>query len=130
MTSCWCWPRSTAEPVAGALNFIGADTLFGRYWGCVEDHPCLHFELCYYQAIDWALAQPADAGRGRGAGRTQTGARLSARAVHSLHWFADPRFQQAVAEYLRAEAAAVGDEMADLETYGPFRRGPIPEEAE
>ena len=43
-------------PVAGALNFIGRDTLFGRYWGCSEDHPCLHFELCYYQAIDWAIA--------------------------------------------------------------------------
>ncbi|MCB1405039.1 MAG: N-acetyltransferase, partial [Rhodobacteraceae bacterium] len=42
------------QPVAGALNFIGRDTLFGRYWGCTEDHPCLHFELCYYQAIDWA----------------------------------------------------------------------------
>ncbi|TMV85083.1 N-acetyltransferase, partial [Thioclava sp. BHET1] len=43
--------------IAGALNFIGRDTLFGRYWGCVEDHPCLHFELCYYQAIDFAIAQ-------------------------------------------------------------------------
>jgi predicted N-acyltransferase len=43
--------------VAGALNFIGRDTLYGRYWGCIEDHPCLHFELCYYQAIDFAIAQ-------------------------------------------------------------------------
>ena len=44
------------KPVAGALNFIGRETLFGRYWGCVEDHPYLHFELCYHQAIDWAIA--------------------------------------------------------------------------
>jgi uncharacterized protein len=65
------------RPVAGALNFIGRETLYGRYWGCVEDHPCLHFELCYYQAIDWAIAT-ACAGRGRGAGRTQAGARLPA----------------------------------------------------
>lgn len=66
--------------IAGALNFIGRDTLFGRYWGCVEDHPCLHFELCYYQAIDFAIAQGLASRRGGRAGQAQTRARLSAGA--------------------------------------------------
>jgi len=118
------------RPVAGALNFIGQDTLFGRYWGCIEDHPCLHFELCYHQAIDWALAH--------GLARVEAGAQGEHKlargylpaAVHSLHWFTDPRFQTAVADYLAAEAAAIGDEMTLLETCGPFRRGRTPEEAE
>ena len=118
------------RPVAGALNFIGADTLFGRYWGCVEDHPCLHFELCYYQAIDWALA--------RGLTRVEAGAQgehklargyLPAQ-VHSLHWFSDARFQNAVDAYLQAEGRAVDEDMEIMTACGPFRRGPPSEEAE
>jgi len=116
--------------VAGALNFIGAQTLYGRYWGCTEDHPCLHFELCYYQAIDWAL--------GNGLSRVEAGAQGEHKLargylpaeVHSLHFFPDARFHAAVEDYLRAEKAAVGDEMRLLENYGPFRRGPMPEEDE
>jgi len=110
------------EPVAGALNFIGTNTLYGRYWGCVEDHPCLHFELCYYQAIDWALAH--------GLGRVEAGAQGEHKlargylpvTVHSLHWFADARFMRAVADYLRNEGAAVRDEMRLLADFAPFRK--------
>jgi hypothetical protein len=110
------------RPVAGALNFIGRDTLFGRYWGCTEDHPCLHFELCYYRAIDWALAH--------GLARVEAGAQGEHKlargylptAVHSLHWFADAGFRDAVARYLEAERAAVDDEIEVLTAYGPFRR--------
>jgi uncharacterized protein len=110
------------RPVAGALNFIGAETLYGRYWGCVEDHPCLHFELCYYQAIDWALAH--------GLRRVEAGAQGEHKLargylpvpVHSLHWFADARFMQAVADYLRNEGAAVRDEMRLLAEFAPFRK--------
>ena len=110
------------KPVAGALNFIGRDTLFGRYWGCVEDHACLHFELCYYRAIDWAIAN--------GLGRVEAGAQGEHKLargylptpVHSLHWIADPGFAKAVAQYLRAEAAAVQEEIDVLTAYGPFRR--------
>ncbi|MCL4675220.1 MAG: GNAT family N-acetyltransferase [Pararhodobacter sp.] len=117
------------QPVAGALNFIGRDTLFGRYWGCIEDHPCLHFELCYYQAIDWALTQ--------GLARVEAGAQGEHKLargylptpVHSLHWFANPRFMQAVAEYLDREARAVDEEMRFLETFAPFRRGTPSKEA-
>ena len=110
------------KPVAGALNFIGRDTLYGRYWGCVEDHACLHFELCYYRAIYWAIAN--------GLGRVEAGAQGEHKLargylptpVHSLHWIADPGFARAVAQYLRAEAAAVQEEIDVLTAYGPFRR--------
>ena len=64
--------------IAGAINFIGADTLYGRNWGAIEHHPFLHFEVCYYQAIDYAIAHGLQAGRGRRAGRAQARARLPA----------------------------------------------------
>ena len=115
------------RPVAGALNFIGGQTLFGRYWGCIEEHPCLHFELCYYQAIDWALSN----GRSRVEAGAQ-GEHKLARGyvpvpVHSLHWFPDPRFRAAVADYLEREGDAIGQEMELLADYTPFRKDrPLP----
>ncbi len=110
------------RPVAGALNFIGRDTLFGRYWGCSEDHPCLHFELCYYRAIDWAIQN--------GLARVEAGAQGEHKLargylptpVHSLHWIADPGFRAAVARYLTEERAAVDQEIEVLTAYGPFHR--------
>lgn len=115
--------RRQGRWVAGALNFIGRETLFGRYWGCVEEHDCLHFELCYYQAIDWAIAH--------GLARVEAGAQGEHKlargylpvATHSLHWIPDRGFARAVAQYLRAEARAVGEEIEVLTAYGPFRRG-------
>ncbi|WP_281966434.1 GNAT family N-acetyltransferase [Roseovarius nanhaiticus] len=109
-------------PVAGAVNFIGASALYGRYWGCTEDHPCLHFELCYYQAIDFALAH--------GLSRVEAGAQGEHKlargylpvATHSLHWIRDPGFAEAVAQYLRAEGAAVEEDIEVLTSYGPFRK--------
>ncbi|NCO86683.1 MAG: N-acetyltransferase [Rhodobacterales bacterium] len=109
------------QPVAGALNFIGRDTLYGRYWGCTEHHPFLHFELCYYQAIDFAIA--------RGLARVEAGAQGEHKlargympvAVHSLHWIADAGFAEAVARYLEAERAAVDQEIEVLTSYGPFK---------
>ncbi|MXQ09502.1 GNAT family N-acetyltransferase [Alphaproteobacteria bacterium GH1-50] len=110
------------RPVAGALNFIGRETLYGRYWGAVEHHDCLHFELCYYQAMDFAIAH--------GMGRVEAGAQGEHKLargylpveIHSLHWLADPNFANAVAEYLRAERAAVDQDIEVLTTYGPFRK--------
>lgn len=109
-------------PVAGALNFIGRETLYGRYWGCTEDHPCLHFELCYYQAIDWAIAH--------GLLRVEAGAQGEHKLArgylpvetHSLHWIADRSFRTAVDRYLQAERRAVGEEIEVLTAYGPFRK--------
>ncbi|MBV1863542.1 MAG: GNAT family N-acetyltransferase [Rhodobacteraceae bacterium] len=107
--------------IAGALNFIGRDTLFGRYWGCIEDHPCLHFEVCYYQAMDYAIAQ----GLGRVEAGAQGGHKLARgylpAAVHSLHWIAEPGFRRAVAKYLKAERNAVDEEIEVMTSYGPFR---------
>lgn len=108
--------------VAGAMNVIGRETLYGRYWGCVEDHPCLHFELCYYQAMDYAIAQ--------GMRRVEAGAQGEHKLArgylpvytHSLHWVGDPGFSDAIARYLRAEAEAVDQDIDVLTSYGPFRK--------
>ena len=116
------------KPVAGALNFIGRDTLFGRYWGCVEHHDCLHFELCYYTAIDFAIA--------RGLARVEAGAQGEHKLArgylptptHSLHWFADAGFADAVGQYLQQERAAVDHEIEILTSYGPFRAPDIEEQ--
>jgi predicted N-acyltransferase len=111
--------------VAGALNVIGRDTLYGRYWGCTEDHPCLHFELCYYQAMDFAIAN--------GQKRVEAGAQGEHKLsrgylpvyTHSLHWMGDPGFSDAVARYLEEETKAVGQDIEVLTQYGPFRKGDI-----
>ena len=111
-----------ARPVAGALNFIGRETLFGRYWGCVEDHPCLHFELCYYQAIDWAIAQGLHRVEAGAQGEHKLARGYLPVETHSLHWIAEPSFRTAVDRYLQAERRAVGEEIEVLTAYGPFRR--------
>ncbi len=108
--------------VAGAMNLIGRDTLYGRYWGCGEDHPCLHFEVCYYQAIEYAIEH--------GLGRVEAGAQGQHKlargylpsTVHSLHWIADPGFKEAVARFVDAERDAVDEEIEILTDYGPFRK--------
>ena len=107
--------------VAGALNFIGRSALYGRYWGCTEHHPCLHFELCYYRAIELAIAH--------GLARVEAGAQGEHKLArgylpvetHSLHWIREPGFSDAIAQYLRAESAAVAEEIEVLTDYGPFR---------
>lgn len=111
-----------ARAVAGALNFIGRDALFGRYWGCIEDHPFLHFELCYHQAIEWAIAH--------GLSRVEAGAQGEHKlargylpvTTHSLHWIADAGLRRAVARYLAAERPVVEDEITRLRAAGPYRR--------
>ena len=100
-----------ARPVAGALNFIGRETLFGRYWGCVEDHPCLHFELCYYQAIDWAIAHGLPRVEAGAQGEHKLARGYLPTETHSLHWVADPGFARAIADYLDREREAVGEEI-------------------
>lgn len=108
--------------IAGALNFIGRDTLFGRYWGCVEHHACLHFELCYYRAIDYAIAQRMQRVEAGAQGEHKLARGYMPTATHSLHWFGDPGFRDAVARYLDAERNAVDHEIEVLTSYGPFRK--------
>ena len=115
--------RRAGRPVAGALNLIGSDTLYGRYWGSTEDHPFLHFELCYYQAIEFALAH--------GLTRVEAGAQGSHKLARgyepvitrSAHFIADPRLRRAVADYLVEERRHVELEAAVLAEHAPFRRG-------
>ena len=114
-------------PVAGALNLIGRETLYGRYWGCQEDHPCLHFETCYYQAIDYAIAQ--------GMARVEAGAQGQHKLArgympvptYSLHWIGEAGFRQAVARYLEAERDAIDEDIEVMTSYGPFRKGEVHE---
>ncbi|AUM73263.1 GNAT family N-acetyltransferase [Paracoccus jeotgali] len=111
------------QPIAGALNLIGPQAIYGRYWGAIEDHPFLHFELCYHQAIDFAIAH--------GLSRVEAGAQGEHKlargylpvATHSLHWLADPGFHGAVADYLDREGEAMEEQIAVLRDWGPFRRG-------
>ncbi|WP_371155465.1 GNAT family N-acetyltransferase [Jannaschia sp. 2305UL9-9] len=115
-------------PVAGALNFIGRDVLYGRYWGCTEHHPAMHFEVCYYQAIDHAIA--------RGLSRVEAGAQGEHKLArgylpvtcHSLHHIPNEGFARAVAQYLEAEARAVEEDIEVLTAYGPFRRSHVEEQ--
>ena len=110
------------RPIAGALNLIGADTLYGRYWGCTEDVPFLHFELCYYQAIDAAIA--------RGLARVEAGAQGEHKLARgyaptptwSAHYLPDGNFRRAVADYLERERAAVAADAEFLATMTPFRK--------
>lgn len=110
------------RPIAGALNLIGGDAIYGRYWGCVEEVPFLHFELCYYQAIDTAIA--------RGLSRVEAGAQGEHKLARgyvpvttwSAHYLPDPNFRRAVADYLERERAAVAHEQEFLEGLTPFRR--------
>ncbi len=114
--------RENGVPIAGALNFIGRDTLFGRYWGATQHYPCLHFELCYYQAIEFAITH--------GLSRVEAGAQgdhKHARGyapveTHSLHWIADANFRRAVAQFLSEERALVRDDIDALLEMGPFRK--------
>ncbi|MGH1423362.1 MAG: GNAT family N-acetyltransferase [Pseudooceanicola sp.] len=110
------------QDVAGALNFIGRETLFGRYWGALEHHDCLHFEACYYRAIDYAIAH--------GMARVEAGAQGEHKLArgylptqtHSLHWVSEPGFARAVETFLDQERRAIEQDIEVLTAYGPFRR--------
>ena len=107
--------------IAGALNFVGRDAIYGRYWGCVEHHSCLHFELCYYQAIDFAITHGLHRVEAGAQGEHKLARGYLPATTHSLHWIHDPKFAQAVADYLQAEKSANAEEMEILTSYGPFK---------
>ncbi len=110
------------QAIAGALNFVGRETLFGRYWGCTEHHACLHFELCYYRAIDFAIAHGLRRVEAGAQGEHKLARGYLPTRTFSLHWVGDPGFADAVRKYLDAEADAVGEEIEILTEYGPFRK--------
>ncbi len=110
------------ELVCGALNLRGGDTLFGRNWGAAVDYPMLHFEVCYYRAMDFAIAEKlawVEAGA-QGEHKIQRG--YLPRPTYSNHWIADRGFRTAVADFLARERAAVAHQMEELTELGPFKR--------
>jgi len=108
--------------IAGALNFIGRDALYGRYWGCTEDHAFLHFETCYYQAIEFAIRHRLARVEAGAQGPHKLARGYEPVTTRSLHWIPDPGFRRAVADYLQSERAAVARENAALATMTPFRK--------
>lgn len=111
------------QAVAGALNLIGADALYGRYWGAVEDHAFLHFELCYHQAIEFAIAHGLSRVEAGAQGEHKLARGYEPVPIWSAHFIADPGFRAAVAGYLDHERAAMGAEIAALAEETPFRKG-------
>jgi len=114
--------RKGGRYIAGALNLVGGDTLYGRNWGCIGDHPFLHFEVCYYRAIDFAIA--------RGLKRVEAGAQGEHKIqrgylpapIYSAHWIRDPGFARAVEDFLVRERCAIAQEMEHLEeALSPFK---------
>ncbi|TXC72399.1 N-acetyltransferase [Sphingomonas ginsenosidivorax] len=109
--------------VAGALNLIGDDTLYGRYWGATEEVPFLHFELCYYQAIDAAIARGLTTVEAGAQGEHKLARGYSPVATYSAHYIPDPGFRRAIADYLVREREAVAADRDCLQELTPFRRG-------
>ncbi len=111
------------KPVAGALNMIGSDTLYGRYWGCSEDHPFLHFELCYHQAIDYAIAHGLKHVEAGAQGEHKLARGYVPTPTWSAHWIAHPGLREAIADYLERERQAVAIEQEFLTGHAPYKAG-------
>ncbi len=109
-------------PIAGALNLIGGDALYGRYWGCLEDIPFLHFEICYHQAIDFAITHGLSRVEAGAQGEHKIARGYEPVATWSAHWIADDGFRTAIERYLEAEREQTGMGIAELNTYTPFKQ--------
>jgi len=114
--------RRNGRYIAGAINFIGGDTLFGRHWGAIEHHPFLHFEVCYYQAIDFAIAERLTRVEAGAQGEHKIARGYLPQTTYSAHYIADPALRRAVAEYLKQERAYVAAAARELSEAGPFRK--------
>ena len=116
--------RRGQKPIAGSLHMIGGDCLYGRYWGAIEHHPCLHFELCYYQAIEFAIQHKIQRVEAGAQGEHKLARGYLPTKTYSAHYIADPSLRRAIADYLvreRAYVDAAGEELAE---YAPFRKAP------
>jgi len=114
--------------IAGAINFIGSDTLYGRNWGALEHHPFLHFEVCYYQAIEFAIAHKLARVEAGAQGEHKLARGYLPHTTYSAHYIAHPALRRAIADYLARERAyvdAVGEELAAA---GPFRKDLVEQE--
>ncbi len=115
--------RQNGKWIAGALNLLGGDCLYGRYWGCAVDVPFLHFELCYYQAIEHAIRLGLPRVEAGAQGQHKIARGYLPTAVYSAHYIADPALRTPIARYLDQERAAIRQEMDWLtEEYSPFKQ--------
>jgi predicted N-acyltransferase len=114
--------------IAGAINFIGHDTLYGRNWGAVEHHPFLHFELCYYQAIDYAIAHKLKRVEAGAQGEHKLARGYLPQTTYSAHFIANPALRRAVADYLARERAYVQAAGEELAAAAPFRKDLVEQE--
>lgn len=115
--------RREGRYIAGAINFIGSDTLFGRNWGCIEHHPFLHFEVCYHQAIEFAIARGLSTVEAGAQGQHKLARGYEPVTTRSAHYIPHPGLRRAVAQYLELERRDVAEINRVLETHTPFRKG-------
>src|SRR5207302_7253313 len=108
--------------IAGAINFIGSDTLFGRNWGAIEHHPFLHFEVCYYQAIDFAIRRGLKTVEAGAQGEHKIARGYLPQTTYSAHYIADPDLRRAISDYLKRERAYVAEAGRELAEAAPFRK--------
>lgn len=110
-----------ATPIAGTLSMLGRDTLYGRYWGATREIPFLHFELCYYQAIDFAISHGLETVEAGAQGEHKLARGYAPATTYSMHWIGHPGLRDAVARFLRQERTAVTREQAALSELTPFK---------
>lgn len=110
-------------PIAGAINFLGSDRIFGRNWGAIRDVPFLHFELCYYQAIDFAIQHKLKVVEAGAQGEHKLARGYAPSSTYSVHWIAHPGLRAAVADFLEQERVSVEHQQEMLDQYTPFRKG-------
>lgn len=110
-------------PIAGTLNLLGKDTLYGRHWGATQNIPFLHFELCYYQAIDFAIAHKLSTVEAGAQGEHKLARGYEPATTRSVHWIGHPGLRDAIARFLKQERAAVLREQEQLSAYTPFKHG-------
>ena len=114
--------RRDDQYIAGAINFIGGDCLFGRNWGCIEHHPFLHFEVCYYQAIQFAIERGLQRVEAGAQGKHKLARGYMPTHTYSAHWIANDSFRDAVDNFLSDERRYVDEEIDYIAEHGPFRR--------
>ena len=114
--------RREGRWIAGAINFIGSDTLFGRHWGAIEHHPFLHFEVCYYQAIEFAIRHRLKTVEAGAQGEHKIARGYLPQTTYSAHYIADPALRRAVGDYLKRERQYVAEAGRELTEAGPFRK--------
>jgi len=111
------------EAIAGTLSLLGKDALYGRYWGATRQVPFLHFELCYYQAIDFAIAHKLSTVEAGAQGEHKLARGYEPSTTRSVHWIGHKGLRDAIERFLQQERAAVRREQEQLSAYTPFKQG-------